>query len=156
MSIEGVDFKPYVEILLRRHEGASVADRLVVVTDGDPRVPGNRKADLEEMASQFGSGDNLCVYINERTLEHELFAAGNEKLLKFAFLAIHRNSKNDWETQIENIPTDGRPNAFISLLQAKRTRKGDLAQEIASRIAKGAPMSVPTYLEQAIRSLVVP
>ena len=156
VSIEGVDFKPYVEILLRRYEGASVVDRLVVVTDADPSVPGNRKRDLERMASTFGAAHNLSVYTNQRTLEHELFVAGNKKLLKLAFMSIHRNSGTDWDTRIENISTADQPNAFIALIEAKRTRKGDLAQEIASRIAKGAPISVPNYLEQAIKSLVVP
>src|SRR5262249_51904491 len=47
VPIDGVDFAPYVEILLRPAGGSSVADRVVVVTDADPNGLGNRKADLE-------------------------------------------------------------------------------------------------------------
>lgn len=154
VSIEGVDFKPYVEILLRRYEGASIADLVVVVTDGDPNVPGNRKNDLEELANGFGSRDKIHVFVNDRTLEHQLFLAGNERLLKNSFLSLHPRLKNDWKTRIEDVDVENRADAFISLLSDKKTRKGDLAQEIASRISKGAPFNVPEYLEQAINALV--
>jgi|CXWL01.1.fsa_nt_gi putative ATP-dependent endonuclease of OLD family len=46
VHIDGVDFKPYLEILLRSQNGTRIADRLVVITDADPSVPGNRKEDL--------------------------------------------------------------------------------------------------------------
>lgn len=155
-SIEGVDFKPYVEILLRPHGEASIADRLVVVTDADPNVPGNRQADLEALAAGFGAGDKLGVYINVRTLEHELFAAGNEKLLKLAFLALHPKSKQDWTDHVEGAPARERPDAFMDLIAKKRTKKGDLAQEIACRIAKGAPLVVPNYIRDAIAAVAAP
>jgi len=47
VPIEGVDFRPYVEILVGSKDGARIADRVVVVTDADPSVEGNRKEDLE-------------------------------------------------------------------------------------------------------------
>ena len=155
VSIEGVDFKPYVEILLRQHEGASISDLVVVITDADPKVLGNRKNDLEELAQEFGSRDKIQVYINECTLEHELLLAGNEKLLKNTFLSLHPRSTDDWTNRIENIDEEHRPDAFIALINDKGTRKGDFAQELASRIAKGAPFNVPAYLEQAINALAV-
>ncbi|MEW8544127.1 MAG: AAA family ATPase [Candidatus Thiodiazotropha endolucinida] len=154
VSIEGVDFKPYVEILLRRYENASIADLVVVVTDADPKVPGNRKNDLEELSDTFGSRDKLQVFVNERTLEHELFQAGNEKLLKNSFLSLHPRSGDDWKTRIEDMDEENRADAFVSLLADKKTRKGDLAQEVASRISKGAPLNVPEYLVKAIKALV--
>ncbi len=153
VPIDGVDFKPYVEILLRSHDGACIADRLVVVTDADPSVPGNRKAELESLAASFGSTGTLGVFVNDVTLEHALFSAGNEKLLKNSFLTIHPRSKNDWATRIEAMPTEGRPNAFLQLLSDKKTRKGDFAQQVAARIAKGAPFQIPIYIENAIREI---
>ncbi|MCU1382601.1 MAG: ATP-dependent endonuclease [Acidobacteria bacterium] len=154
VAIEGVDFRPYVEILLKPCEGARIADRVVVVTDGDPKVRGNRKADLEALAARHGATAALHVNVNMRTLEHELFAAGNEVLLKAAVLKLHRGSRRHWEQQIEAIPNPSRADAFITMLEAKRTRKGDLAQEIAERIERHEPFLVPPYLEQAIRSFV--
>ena len=40
VPIGGVDFAPYVEILLRPYEGSTIADHVVVVTDADPSAPG--------------------------------------------------------------------------------------------------------------------
>jgi putative ATP-dependent endonuclease of OLD family len=153
VPIDGVDFKPYVEILLRPHDGTRIADRIGVITDADPNVLGNRKADLEALAQSLDAASNLRVFTNQRTLEHELFAAGNEKLLKQSFLAIHRNSRGDWERCVEAISEVQRATEFLKLLSNKRTRKGDLAQEIAMRIAKGAPFAVPDYLRDAINAV---
>jgi len=154
VSIEGVDFKPYVEVLLRQHDNIGIADRVVVVTDADPRVQGNRKEDLEALAQHFGAADHLSVFVNQHTLEHELLLAGNERLLKSAFLALHPRSGNDWEMLIEGIAEVGRPNAFLTLIDAKKTRKGDLAQEIALRIERGYPVAVPDYLVAAITAVI--
>ncbi len=156
VSIDGVDFKPYVEILLRTSGGARIADRVVVVTDADPALPGNRKAELEQLASGFGSSGNLHVLTNQRTLEHELFSAGNEDVLKRAFLALHPNSEADWISSIESVSQATRADAFVDLLSKKRTRKGDLAQEIASCIEGGESFSVPQYLQEATKAISDP
>jgi putative ATP-dependent endonuclease of OLD family len=153
VPIDGVDFKPYVEIILRPQNGTCIADRVCVITDADPNVPGNRKADLEALAKSLNAASNLRVFTNQRTLEHELFAAGNGKLLKQAFLAIHRNSRGDWERRVEAISEEQRAAEFFKLLSDKRTRKGDFAQEIAMRVAKGAPFAVPDYLRDAINAV---
>ncbi|ENY6785636.1 ATP-dependent endonuclease [Providencia rettgeri] len=151
VPIEGVDFRPYVEVLLRPYGDARIADRLIVLTDADPTVLGNRKVDLENLAATHGAPDGLIVLTNQHTLEHEIFVAGNESFLKGVFLRLHRNSRRDWEAQIESIPEQDRPNAFLKLIGAKKTRKGDLAQAIASRIEAGEPFVVPPYLIDAIR-----
>ncbi len=153
VPIEGVDFRPYVEVMLRPHGDARIADRLIVVTDGDPTVLGNRKIDLEKLAATHGASDVLTVLTNQHTLEHEIFSAGNEAFLKSAFLRLHRNSRRDWEDQIEKLEILHRPSAFLKLIESKKTRKGDLAQAIASRIEAGEPFIVPTYLVDAIRGV---
>ena len=88
---------------------------------------------------------------NQHTLEHEILGAGNEGFLKGVFLRLHRNSRRDWTDRIEGVPVQDRPDAFLKLIEAKKTRKGDLAQAIASRIAAGDPFVVPLYLADAIR-----
>jgi putative ATP-dependent endonuclease of OLD family len=153
VPIEGVDFRPYVEVLLRAKDGARIADRVVVITDADPSVEGNRKADLEKLAAEFGVADAIYVYINQHTLEHELLSAGNEALLKKAFLTLHPRSSDDWTAQIENVGKEARPDAFLKLLSDKRTRKGDLAQQIASLIEAGDQFIVPGYLKDAIEKI---
>jgi putative ATP-dependent endonuclease of OLD family len=53
--------------------------------------------------------------------------------------------------RIDGVAAQDRPDAFLKLIEAKKTRKGDLAQAIASRIAAGEPFVVPAYLADAIR-----
>lgn len=150
VPIEGVDFRPYVEILLRPHAGARIADRLIVVTDRDPSALGNRKVDLDKLAVTHQAATVLTVLTNQNTLEHEIFSVGNESFLKKVFLSLHRNSRTDWVDEIETVPVQDRPDAFLSLIANKKTRKGDLAQAMASNIAAGEVFIVPPYLEQAI------
>lgn len=152
VPIDGVDFKPYVEVLLKSHDGACISDRLVVVTDGDPAVPGNRKTELESLASSFHSTGALTVFTNDVTLEHALFAAGNADLLRNSFLAIHPRSRSDW-TSIGALSEADRPGAFVKLLADKKTRKGDFIQQLSERITKGARFQVPAYLVNAIKEI---
>lgn len=151
VPIEGVDFSPYVNVLLRPHDNERIADRVIIVTDGDPTVRGNRKANLEGIADRLGVRSALDVFVNQRTLEHEIFTAGNEGFLKKVFLKLHRGSRADWTQQIESISAASRAESFLSLLDSKKTRKGDLAQEMAAQIDAGEPFIVPTYLTDAIR-----
>jgi putative ATP-dependent endonuclease of OLD family len=156
IPIDGVDFKPYVEILLRRHSGFNICERVVIVTDRDPALQGNRLEDLQELAKAIGSAENLHVFVNRDTLESDLFADGNEALLKDAFLALHPRSGDDWEGRVASQPLDNRPDAFRSLIEAKRTRKGDLAQELARLIDTGRQLKVPQYLVDGITKIAAP
>src|SRR5712691_2469246 len=152
VAIDGVDFAPYVHILLRPCETATIADRVVVVTDADPSAPGNRKADLDALAAGWGVSERLHVLTNTVTLEHELFAAGNAALLRDAFLVWHPQSTGRWTAEIDGVAEAVRPDAFLELLKSTRTRKGDFAQQLAERIEAGAAFHAPPYLVQAIQS----
>ena len=154
VPIDGVDFAPYVEALLRPSGGTTVADRVVVVTDADPSVPGNRKTDLEQLATNWGTLAKLTVLTNAVTLEHELFNSGNDALLKKEFLALHPQSQDRWADEVEAAQPQDRAAAFVALLKAMRTRKGDFAQRLADCIEAGEAFYVPAYLEQAIRKVI--
>jgi putative ATP-dependent endonuclease of the OLD family len=153
VPIDGVDFNPYLEILLRPCGGSTVADRVVVVTDADPNAPGDRKRDLEALANGWGTAAKLSVFTNAVTLEHELFAAGNQAFLKMAFLALYPQSETRWTDEVDGAQPSDRATAFIELLKAKQTRKGDFAQRMADLIEAGEPFQVPAYLAQAIRKV---
>lgn len=153
VPIEGVDFRPYVEILLRAHNDVRIASRVVVITDNDPTVKGNRKDDLEAFAVEQGASANLHVFTNEVTLEHEIFQAGNKAILKDVFLKLHPLSSERWESDIETKPVDEQASAFVTLLDSTRTRKGDFAQELATSIDSGAAFIVPGYLSDAIKKM---
>jgi putative ATP-dependent endonuclease of OLD family len=150
VAIDGVDFAPYVHILLHPCEGATIADRVVVVTDTDPQSPGNRRVDLETRATEWGVVDRLNVFTNAVTLEHELFSAGNAALMRDVFLLLHPQSAARWATEIDGAAEAARAEAFVQLLKATKTRKGDFAQQLAERIVAGSPFTVPGYLRDAI------
>lgn len=150
VAIDGVDFAPYVHIMLHPCEGATIADRVVVVTDTDPQSPGNRKVDLEERATEWGVAERLDVFTNAVTLEHELFSAGNAALMREVFLLLHPQSAARWTTDVDGVAEPDRPAAFVQLLKATKTRKGDFAQQLAERIVAGSQFAVPGYLRDAI------
>jgi putative ATP-dependent endonuclease of OLD family len=153
VPIDGVDFAPYIEVLLRPSDGWTVADRVVVVTDADPIVPGNRKEDLEAQAAGWGTASKLTVFTNAVTLEHELFATGNQALLKRAFLSLYPQSEARWNDEVDVAQPNDRAAAFVDLLKAKQTRKGDFAQRVADLIDEGEAFQVPVYLAQAIQKV---
>jgi putative ATP-dependent endonuclease of OLD family len=153
VPIDGVDFSPYIEVLLRPFGGSTVADRVVVLTDADPSVPGDRKADLEAQAAGWGTAAKLSVFTNAVTLEHELINTGNQTLLKTAFLALYPQSEARWTEEVNGVQPDAQATAFVDLLKIKQTRKGDFAQRVADLIEAGEAFQVPAYLAQAIRKV---
>ena len=54
VAIDGVDFEPYLRLLLSQHDGVCIAERVVVITDKDPTAPGDRVARLGELAQELG------------------------------------------------------------------------------------------------------
>lgn len=159
VPIDGTDFSPYAKILLTAFEGVRIADRLVVVTDGDKmvakegkRCPGEkRKADLRALAAAAGADGVLDVFINTYSLEPDLVSAGNTELMKSIYIELHRGSKNKWDAAI-NKSGDEQASAIQELFET--TRKGDFAHILADKIAEGEEFSVPTYMQEAIEALV--
>lgn len=153
--IDGVDFKPYLQILLQPFEGSRIADRVVIITDADPAVRGDRRAALENVATEAGAADTLTVCVNDRTLEKSLFEQ-NEAFMKGAFLRLHPRSGQRWANEIEAIAEGLRSNAFVDLVENTKTRKGDLAQELARAISIDPQgFNVPDYITTAIQAITV-
>ena len=159
VPIQGVDFEPYVKLLLSEHKHTCISERVVVLTDGDRHkvakdedAPGlARKVALEKIAAGLGSAGSLDVVTNTYSLETELVRAGNGKLLRKAFLQLHPKSAKKWDdacskTGIEQAVAI--QNLFLN------TRKGDFVQVLAERLTKGKPFAVPDYIATAIRRLV--
>lgn len=153
IAIDGVDFKPYTHLLLKKYETNCILDRLVIITDADPHLPGNRKEDLESLAAELESSDNLFVYTNSNTLEHELYLAGNAEILKASFLELHPQSRTQWETDIESKSVTERADAFVKFLKDKQVRKGDFAHALLDQIENDTTFVVPQYLTDAINKL---
>ncbi|MCG8432910.1 MAG: ATP-dependent endonuclease, partial [Gammaproteobacteria bacterium] len=159
VPIDGVDFKPYAKVLLSPFNGVRIADRLVIVTDGDKHtvndgqdLPGeNRKAVLKAMAIQNNAGPILDVIVSTYSLETELFAAGNESSMKEAYLSLHPRSEEKWDEAISKTG-DEQAKSIQELFNT--TPKGDFAQLLAEKVARGESFSIPGYIRQAIDALV--
>ena len=151
VGIDGVDFEPYVDLLLKPIKESRIADRLVVVTDRDPKVKGNRSEKLTEKAVAHGAKAIFSVHVNEDTLEQALYLPENIIVLKAAFLDIHPRSEEKWKTQIEDKPQIDQPQSFLSLFSSESSpvRKGDYAQALASRLENEDGNDAPGFLVPA-------
>lgn len=158
VPIDGVDFEPYVRLLLTSIGGVRIADRVVVVTDGDRgpdegvATPGEgRKRALERVAEELSAVPQLDVITSDYSLEPELVIAGNNQLLKEVFLESHPKSGSRWDTAV------GSPGASLAV-EIQRLfqdeRKGDFAHRLAEKIATGQTFTTPGYLVEAIEALV--
>lgn len=159
VPIDGVDFEPYAKLLLAPIDEVRIADRLVVLTDGDggdldegETLPGAlRKANLEAVAARLGAVGLIEVVINDYSLETELVRAGNGALLKTVYLKLHPRSEAKWDAAVAKTD-DAQAREIQKLFET--TRKGDFAQILAEEINAGEAFVVPAYLKRAIDALV--
>lgn len=148
VAIDGVDFEPYVDLLLKPVGPSRIADRVVVVTDKDPGVKGDRPQSLRDKARAYDALPFFSVHENAITLEESLYLRENETLLKAAYLDVRPGSRAKWEGEIESKPPAERPAEFLALFTAKSypVRKGDFAQALANRLEKDLGDEVPDFL----------
>jgi putative ATP-dependent endonuclease of OLD family len=160
VPIDGVDFSPYVKSLLTPFAGTRIADRLIVITDGDKttvadgeELPGEkRKATLDAIAAANNASEVFGVFVSTYSLESELVAAGNASIMKDVFLELHPLSEQKWDSAMA-LTGDARAK-FIQEDLFKTTRKGDFAHLLAERINSGSTFVVPGYIRNAIESLL--
>jgi putative ATP-dependent endonuclease of OLD family len=148
VAIDGVDFEPYVDLLLKPVCESRIADRVVVVTDKDPAVAGNRPQKLRDKVAVHGAAAFFSIHENTITLEESLYLPENEILLQAAYLDLHPRSKAKWKESIEDQPAAVRPRAFLKLFttESNPVRKGDYAQALAGRLENNGDGDVPDFL----------
>jgi putative ATP-dependent endonuclease of the OLD family len=159
VPIDGVDFECYLRLLLTPYNDIRIADRVVVITDGDRTnqaagvaTPGElRKKAYEEVAANLAASQSFHAVINTYSLETELVNAGNGALLKEVYLKLHPKSEAKWDTAAA-LTGDARAAGVQGLFND--TPKGDFAQLLAEGIRDAANFSVPAYLRTAIEGLV--
>ena len=183
VPIDGVDFLPYANLLTREINGARIAERVVVMTDGDHGVgeseeddhqpgadegdeaesgtceailPGERrKRVLDALAKSNGAGGVLSTITSRYSLESELLEAGNGAILRAAYVSLHQRSGKKWDTAA-GLEGDARAKAIQGLF--KNARKGDFAQVLADLIAtidqNQHTFVVPKYIDDTIREVV--
>lgn len=160
VPIDGVDFEPYVKLLLTSSSGSRIADRVVVITDGDGwnlktgelSAGARRKSRLDAFAAKEGASAMLDVSVNEYSLESELVLVGNEMLLKGVYLKFHSRSEDKWTAAMAASTIESKASEIQKLFDD--TPKGDFAQILAEEIGKSTDFKVPQYLRSAIRALV--
>ncbi|ONI88007.1 hypothetical protein ALI22I_19875 [Saccharothrix sp. ALI-22-I] len=153
VAIDGVDFEPYIRVLLSPHDGGRVAERVAIVTDEDPNAPGDRAESLRALAAELGASDRLEVFVGRPTLEPELLRAGadNDAVLKGAYLRQRpRAGEKDWTRIDDAQDSPARIAAFQQEFAEHRLRKGDFAQDVAELSTTRPDFVVPLYLESAI------
>ncbi|MBU2936512.1 MULTISPECIES: ATP-dependent nuclease [Pacificibacter] len=173
--IDGVDFLPYVNLLTTPMNGARIADRVVVMTDGDKGkgqkniietevtedkansslLPGElRKAAVDKLAAKNGASDCIAAISSTYTLEAELLDVGNAEILREAFLTLHTRSEKKWDAMVK-LQGDDRAKELAKVFDT--TRKGEFAHVLADLIASKDPhypFTVPTYINRAILAVV--
>ena len=159
VPIDGVDFDPYVRLLLSPYDEVRIAERVVVVTDGDrtaehvdkPSPGDRRKAKLEAIAVECSAVSFLTILVNTYSLETELVEADNSNLLKSVYITLHSQSEAKWNEAVA-LSGDQRAAAIQKLFET--TRKGDFAQILAEKIENGEAFHVPAYIKDAIEAVV--
>ncbi|MDN3461060.1 AAA family ATPase [Rhodococcus sp. APC 3903] len=166
VSVEGVDFAPYLRLLLDGDHPR--VDRVVVVTDRDHTGAGDvRKKDYEELFPDAATAGRLVVEVGGTTLEAEIFRESeNEEILQKAFLALRSGSKHHWDKVVDAVahktPAE-RAEIFAQAIGAESAKeefyldisKGDFAHLVSESIhanTDGA-LVVPKYLRRAIEAV---
>jgi putative ATP-dependent endonuclease of OLD family len=162
VAIDGVDFGPYLEILLGG--STTLVERVVVVTDSDKGRGRARKAAYEAKYTQACATDTLTVHVGTTTLEADIFSiVDNAPILRRAYLELHPRSHLKWQTMADAAPEDqaGRAAYFHEQLAGDvlDIGKGDFAHVIAEALSDAAAATkfvVPDYLCGAIRAALLP
>jgi putative ATP-dependent endonuclease of the OLD family len=158
VPIDGVDFAPYLRVLLTASGGRRIGQRIAVVTDKDTQNPKRtgeaRVAELTELITNLGASGHAAVFAGPTTLEPELLVAGNDDAVWAAWKAQQPRA---WETAKATIDAAGpadRAAVFAGKLKDADLRKGDFAQDfLHAAETSGTPLRVPQYLEDALRWL---
>lgn len=166
IAIDGVDFKPYLKLLLAGE--TKRVDQVVAVTDGDlnkeGKYPGKlRKQAMEDLFPKAVESGRLAIFCGETTLEADLFGLlQNEAVLKRAYLKLHPSSNEKWETFVGGLggSTGERAEEFSKAIRQKtggiNLGKGDFAQLLAEATTEkdqGA-IELPKYLADAVGAIL--
>ena len=162
VSVEGVDFAPYLRLLLEGDDQR--VDRVVVVTDGDNGAGEHRRETYEALHPDAAASGRLHIVVGPTTLEAEVFRhAANEQVLREAFEQLRPGSLARWDavaTAADGKDPQSRAELFAAAIRGPRSAgelhldisKGDFAHLLAEGVATQEEriVVVPDYLRAAI------
>ena len=158
VPIDGVDFAPYLRVLLTASGGQRIGQRIAVVTDADaqnPHRPGaSRITELTQLIEGLGASGHAAVFAGPTTLEPELLAAGNDDAVWAAWAVQQPRAWTTVKAAVDAAAPGDRTAVFALGLKDADLRKGDFAQDFLDAVeTSGAPLRVPGYLQDALRWL---
>ncbi|WP_218018188.1 ATP-dependent nuclease [Nocardia shimofusensis] len=166
--VDGVDFDPYLKVLLTPVRSARIGQRIAVITDTDTSTKGeepSRVGKARALARQTGAdADVLSIFLAQHTFEPTLMCPQNMELLHAAFKECAPNSEHRWKPIIDAEVTQ-RPELFRLLFvrsdkdsaaQGTAISKAEFAHALADRLTPGCGFVVPDNLVQAIRYIAGP
>lgn len=167
VAVDGVDFSPYLDLLLLGD--TQRLDRLAVVTDADGGAGETRQTTYRARYNDQVNLQYFEVFVGVQTLEADLFAlVDNEPILREAFLELHPLSAAKWDALMaeaskmdlasrarlfgDAISTASKAHVDVSL----NIGKGDFAQVVAEGALRASglgqsQLQVPPYIKDAIR-----
>ncbi|MBY6385363.1 AAA family ATPase [Rhodococcus erythropolis] len=165
VAIDGVDFEPYLSLLLNGEHPR--VEKVVVITDRDIDKDGNeagqvRKDTYETSFRNAVDNGILSVHVGRQTFEADIFGEEeNEGILKNAHHEMHPKSDKKWNDFVAGVGSDSEERAkkFSDSLKAKKggldIGKGDFSQLIAEAIEDDkvdtTSFVVPEYIRDAIK-----
>lgn len=173
IAIDGVDFAPYVKLLLLGE--VKRVDKVAVITDGDKDKSnfddsdslGKRRSD--ELKSLFPDDDRFETFVGTYTFESDCFSfKDNESLMRKAFLRQHNKSAEKWNLMCGKADSaQDRSAVFNDALNnclkisdkgmnlSLNLHKGDFAQDLAEEISgDDVAFCVPEYIRKAIEFIL--
>ena len=144
INIGGVAFTPFLALF----GPDRLPFRCVAVSDGDPQttalVPSPRAAALQEHGN-----DMVLISLAQKTLEWDLAAAGNWRVMLDILEPHHPRITTRLRTELE---TSGDRERADAILAAVDDVKGPFAQDLAAALDDpDVDFTVPTYLVEAIK-----
>jgi putative ATP-dependent endonuclease of OLD family len=157
VAIDGVDFGPYLRMLLTMTPSGRIANRVAVLTDTDPGKRRDPAAALRRLIHSLGATDAAAVFASPSTLEPELLEAGNAAFWP-AWSAQRPTAGPRLKARVDAAADpDERARIVISAMKKTRLRKGDFAQDFLDHTANGGhSLQVPAYIREALTWLVAP
>jgi len=158
VPIDGVDFAPYLRVLLTASGGQRIGQRIAVVTDADAqnqhRPGAARITELTQLIEGLGASGHAAVFAGPTTLEPELLAADNDNAVWAAWAVQQPRAWTTVKAAVDAAAPGDRTTVFALKLKDADLRKGDFAQDFLDAVeTSGAPLRVPRYLQDALRWL---
>jgi putative ATP-dependent endonuclease of OLD family len=154
VPIDGVDFDPYLRVLLTAGAGGRIAERVAVITDTDPGKRSDPVRALNKLIGECGAEEVAQVFAAPSTLEPELLTAGNDTAFWEAWGVQRPRARHKVKEKVDAAAgADAKARIIVRAMKKTKLRKGDFAQDFLDK-ATAEGLRVPPYLAEAVTWIV--